>query len=135
MLRNGARLRNLQVIGGPVVKGQSVRVDFTTAVPTIIVVGKQGITQYEVQGIVNAENNDPYILPTQAAAAAGGHIIKHNTETLPAEPNLTFVGNQSEVTDSTTSGGETIVSYTFAIYHNNSNITNDAKGIRFEDTP
>ncbi len=40
---NGAIYRNLDVVGGPVVVGQNVRVDFTTAKPTIVATGAAGL--------------------------------------------------------------------------------------------
>jgi hypothetical protein len=41
---NGAVFRNLDVVGGPVQIGQNVRVDFTTAKPTIVATGAGGLS-------------------------------------------------------------------------------------------
>jgi len=42
LTNNGAIYRNLDVVGGPVAIGQNVRVDFTTAKPTVVATGAAG---------------------------------------------------------------------------------------------
>ena len=46
---NGALMRRLEIIGGPVSVGQKVRVDFTTPEPTVVAVGQEGLTIEDMQ--------------------------------------------------------------------------------------
>ena len=41
---NGALMRRLDIVGGPISVGQKVRVDFTTPEPTVVAVGQEGLT-------------------------------------------------------------------------------------------
>jgi hypothetical protein len=45
---NGAIVRNLAVIGGPVEIGDTVMVDYTTPEPTIVAIGKEWLTQSDL---------------------------------------------------------------------------------------
>lgn len=46
---NGSLIRRLSVIGGPVKKGDTVRVDFTTPEPTVVAIGDVGLTLADVK--------------------------------------------------------------------------------------
>jgi hypothetical protein len=46
---NGALMRRLEIIGGPVSVGQKVRVDFTTPEPTVVAVGQEGLTVQDME--------------------------------------------------------------------------------------
>jgi hypothetical protein len=46
---NGALMRKLEIVGGPISVGEKVKVDFTTPEPTIIAIGKQGLTAQDLE--------------------------------------------------------------------------------------
>jgi hypothetical protein len=46
---NGALMRRLEIVGGPVSVGQKVRVDFTTPEPTVVAVGQEGLSMEDLQ--------------------------------------------------------------------------------------
>jgi hypothetical protein len=50
---NGAIMRNLKVVGGPVVAGQTVEVDFTTPEPRVLAVSQEGLTKEDVLDLLN----------------------------------------------------------------------------------
>lgn len=51
---NGAVMRNLSVIGGPVVAGQLVQVDFTTPVPTVVALGEGALSLDEITDLIKS---------------------------------------------------------------------------------
>jgi hypothetical protein len=126
LVNNGAFLRNLDVIGGPVKIGDAVRVDFTTAKPTVVVVGQQGLSHKDVMDIVTGQ--DPLSWhkvtypPLQASTGegGGGHIIEDEGVPLPARRNLNFIGDQVTVTDNSSGSASDVVisGLPLALYHN-----------------
>jgi hypothetical protein len=46
---NGALMRRLEIVGGPVSVGQRVKVDFTTPEPTVVAVGQEGLTVEDME--------------------------------------------------------------------------------------
>lgn len=70
---NGAIYRNLDVVGGPVVPGQQVRVDFTTAKPTIVATGQKGLSLDDIKKMLGQDNgrgNDTQITITLFSGGA-----------------------------------------------------------------
>src|SRR3990172_5082106 len=57
LANNGSLMRNLKVIGGPVTIGDPVDVDFTTPVPTVVVISKAGISLDDVTTLINASQS------------------------------------------------------------------------------
>lgn len=55
---NGSILHNLEVVGGPVIEGQAVKVDFTTPEPTVVAISQDGLSAADVLDLINA-NKDP----------------------------------------------------------------------------
>jgi hypothetical protein len=90
LLSNGAVLHNLDVVGGPVKISQDVRVDFTTARPTIVVVGNTGISTEEVNNLVNARKEPPQLVDPPAQSSAPIDIY-HNDEFVASVKGLNFV--------------------------------------------
>jgi hypothetical protein len=52
---NGVLMRRLSVIGGPVKRGDVVKVDFTTAVPTVVAVSQKGLTLEDVARLIKGQ--------------------------------------------------------------------------------
>jgi hypothetical protein len=52
LVRNGQIMRNLPVVGGPVVVGQTVSVDFTTTMPTVVATGTEGLSLDDVRDLL-----------------------------------------------------------------------------------
>lgn len=123
LLNNGAKLRNLDVIGGPVKIGDKVRVDFTTAKPTVVVVGQIGITHKNVMDMVTGQDPDAWhkvTYPPFQVGGGGGHVIEDEGTPLSQRKNLNFVGSFVEATDDEVND-DTVVTITagpLVLYHN-----------------
>lgn len=51
---NGALMRGLQVVGGPVDPGQYVQVDFTTPTPTVVAIAKEWVSADDLANALNS---------------------------------------------------------------------------------
>lgn len=49
---NGALIRNLAVVGGPVLAGQAVQVDFTTPEPTVVALGQESLSMDDIVALL-----------------------------------------------------------------------------------
>lgn len=128
VLRNGQILRHLDVVGGPVSKGQQVSIDHTTSKPTVVVTGNPAPTPVNVNAQVSYP---PVKVPLQTSSTGGGHTIQDEGTPLAQETALNFVGELVEATDDS-GNGATVVTIDLPIYHN-STLVGNPSSINFED--
>lgn len=139
LVQNGALIRNLEVVGGPVKIGDSVKVDFTTARPTVVVVGQKGITHQNVMDMVTGQDPDAWhkvtYPPLQAGGGeGGGHIIEDEGIALAQRKYLDFIGPYVLAEDDEVNGKTTvtITSGPLVLYHNGIYV-GTVTGLNFED--
>jgi len=118
---NGAVMKNMNVIGGPVTIGQSVDVSFTSTPAFILAYSGGGITSNDASKIVDTART-PFIISAQSAAASGGHVIQDGTNTTYAQrSNLKFVGQPAaaiDIADDETGDATVVTAYALKVYHN-----------------
>jgi hypothetical protein len=118
---NGALMRNLKVMGGPVAIGQIVDVNFSTSLPVIVAYSSGGITSNDASKIVDTART-PWVMSEVPEETAGGHTIMNSTGTTYAQrTNLKIVGQPSgilAIADDSDGDATVITSYAVKIYHN-----------------